>query len=66
MGYEPWKVTYASDNFGHLYEFALTLIKTGHAFVCSETKEEMKASRDAGKPSKDRERPIAESLKLFQ
>ena len=38
MGYEPWKVTHASDNFQHLYEFAVKLIKGGNAFVCSETK----------------------------
>lgn len=38
MGYEPWKITHASDNFGHLYNYAIQLIKQGNAFVCSETK----------------------------
>lgn len=35
MGYEPWKITHASDNFGHLYNYAVALIKQGDAFVCS-------------------------------
>ena len=26
-GFEPWKITHASDNFGILYEFAVDLIK---------------------------------------
>ena len=66
MGYEPWKVTHASDNFGHLYRFAIQLIKQGDAFVCSEKKEEMKKNRSLGLPSKDRDRSVEENLKLFQ
>ena len=66
MGYEPWKITHASDNFGHLYRFAIQLIKQGDAFVCSETKEEMKKSRAQGLPSKDRNRSVEENLKLFE
>ena len=27
LGFEPWKITHASDNFGKLYEFAVDLIK---------------------------------------
>ena len=34
MGYEPWSITHASDNFDKLYEFAIQLIKQGDAFVC--------------------------------
>ena len=26
-GFEPWKITHASDNFGKLYDFAVELIK---------------------------------------
>lgn len=37
MGYEPWKITHASDCFEQLYHFAIKLIKQGDAFVCSET-----------------------------
>lgn len=38
MGYNPWKITHASDNFQQLYEFAVKLIRDGNAFVCNETK----------------------------
>ena len=27
LGFEPWKITHASDNFGKLYDFAVELIK---------------------------------------
>ena len=37
MGYEPWKITHASDNFDQLYKFAVQLIKQGDAFVCAES-----------------------------
>lgn len=36
MGYQPWKITHASDNFEILYECAVKLIKQGHAYVCAE------------------------------
>lgn len=39
MGYEPWKITYASDNFEFLYDCAIKLIKQGNAFVSSDTKD---------------------------
>jgi glutaminyl-tRNA synthetase len=39
MGYEPWKITHASDNFDILYNYAVQLIKQGDAFVCSEPSE---------------------------
>ncbi len=65
MGYEPWKVTHSSDNFEQLYQFAVQLIKQGDAFVCSESAEEMRKKRGEGLPSKDRDRPIEENLRLF-
>lgn len=34
MGWEPWKITYSSDYFDRLYELAVQLIKSGHAYVC--------------------------------
>lgn len=58
MGYQPWKITHASDNFGHLYNYAVQLIKQGDAFVCSETKNQLKINRQAGNPSKDRNRSV--------
>ena len=38
MGWKPWKITYTSDYFDQLYEFALELIKKGHAFVCHQVR----------------------------
>ena len=34
LGFEPWKITYSSDNFQKLYDFAMELTKRGKAFVC--------------------------------
>ncbi|KAG2447630.1 hypothetical protein HYH02_007548 [Chlamydomonas schloesseri] len=65
MGWEPWKVTYSSDYFQQLYDFAVQLIKTGHAYVCHQTKEEIEASREKREPSPWRDRPVDESLRLF-
>ena len=60
---------YASDYFEQLYEWALHLIDHGKAFVCSQTMEEVRATRgtvtDPGTPSPDRDRPAAESRDLF-
>lgn len=34
LGFEPWKITYSSDNFQKLYDFAMELTRRGKAFVC--------------------------------
>jgi glutaminyl-tRNA synthetase len=61
---------FASDYFGQLYEKALELIRRGKAFVCDLSSEEIAARRgtltEPGVPSPFRERPVAESLDLFQ
>ncbi|KAL6761426.1 tRNA synthetases class I, catalytic domain-containing protein [Haematococcus lacustris] len=66
MGWKPWKVTYSSDYFQHLYDLAVQLIKSGHAFVCHQTKAEIEVSREQREPSPWRDRPIEESLRLFE
>ena len=66
MGYEPWKVTHASDNFEILHQYAIQLIKQGDAFICSEPTEEMRKKRGEGLPSKDRDRSVEENLRLFE
>lgn len=66
LGYTPYKITHASDNFGKLYEFAVQLIKKNKAFVCQQTKAEMNEYRKLGQPSPYRDRPIEESLKMFE
>jgi glutaminyl-tRNA synthetase len=45
LGHKPAKVTYSSDYFDALHEFAIELIKRGKAYVCHQTKEETAASR---------------------
>ncbi|KAJ3034717.1 hypothetical protein HDV00_004763 [Rhizophlyctis rosea] len=71
LGYEPWKVTYSSDNFQRLYELAVDLIKRDKAYVCHCTAEEMNADRGGEergprKECRHRNRPIEESLAEFQ
>ncbi|KAL5013471.1 hypothetical protein ScPMuIL_007741 [Solemya velum] len=64
LGYKPWKVTHASDNFDKLYEFAVDLIKRGHAYICHMKAEELKGFNCPDSPWRDR--PIEESLTLFE
>ncbi|GMT24399.1 hypothetical protein PFISCL1PPCAC_15696, partial [Pristionchus fissidentatus] len=64
LGYTPAEITYSSDNFEQLYKWAIVLIEKGLAFVCHQTVEEMRGQDQ--KPSPWRERPIKESLQLFQ
>lgn len=60
------QITYSSDYFQQLYDFAVQLIRDGKAFVCHQTSEEIAASREAKTPSPWRDRPVDESLKLFE
>ncbi|KAM7271466.1 hypothetical protein ACFE04_030680 [Oxalis oulophora] len=66
MGWEPFKITYTSDYFQNLYELAVELIKRGHAYVDHQTPEEIKEYREKKMNSPWRDRPIEESLKLFE
>jgi glutaminyl-tRNA synthetase len=71
LGFEwqPYEY-YASDYFERLYEFALALIERGHAYVDSQSADEMRASRgtltEPGRDSPYRTRVAAESLRLFR
>ncbi|KAL7132478.1 hypothetical protein ABFS83_12G076300 [Erythranthe nasuta] len=65
MGWAPFKITYTSDYFQELYDLAVELIRRGHAYVDHQTPDEIKAYRDEKKNSPWRDRPIEESLKLF-
>eukprot|EP01064_Diplonema_japonicum_P005037 TRINITY_DN1333_c6_g1_i1.p1 TRINITY_DN1333_c6_g1~~TRINITY_DN1333_c6_g1_i1.p1 ORF type:complete len:751 (+),score=207.01 TRINITY_DN1333_c6_g1_i1:26-2254(+) len=60
---------YASSYFGQLYEWAVHLIKNGHAYVDSQTKDEIKENRGTldkpGTNSRFRERSVEENLRLF-
>lgn len=63
------EVRYASDYFQALYDYAVELIRTGKAFVCDLTAEEMRAYRgsltEPGKESPYRNRSVEENLDLF-
>ena len=70
LGFKPWKVTYASDNFDKLYELAIELIKRDKAYVCFCTPEEMHDMRGgdnggARRECSHRDRPIEESVTDF-
>lgn len=69
LGFEWDKETYASDYFDKIYEFAIELIKTGKAFVCEMSPEEISANRgtltEPGKESPYRNRTAEENLDLF-
>ncbi|XP_060650440.1 probable glutamine--tRNA ligase [Drosophila nasuta] len=64
LGYKPCKITYSSDNFQQLYDWAVDLIKKNLAYVCHQKADELKGFNPP--PSPWRERPIEESLILFE
>jgi glutaminyl-tRNA synthetase len=61
---------YASDYFGQLYDYAVTLVKAGKAYVCDLSPEDTDRYRGApdrpGQDSPWRDRAIEESLDLLQ
>ena len=81
LGFSPAKVTYASDYFPQLYDYGKELISRGHAYVCHQekqhasgyysdhTKSFVPSNQQDGQlqpVSPWRERPIQESLELFE
>jgi glutaminyl-tRNA synthetase len=66
MGWKPAVITYASDYFQQLYDLAVELIRRGHAYVCHQSAEEIRASREARRDSPWRDRPRAESERIFE
>jgi len=61
---------YASDYFEHLYRFAEYLVQAGHAYVDSQTADQIRERRgtltEAGTDSPFRDRPADESLALLR
>lgn len=61
---------YTSDYFDQLYDWAVEIIKKGNAYVCEMTPQEVSDSRGTpqvpGKESPFRNRPVEESLDLFE
>ncbi|XP_071448775.1 probable glutamine--tRNA ligase [Hetaerina americana] len=64
LGFKPDGVTHSSDYFDQLYEWAVILIRKGLAYVCHQKPEEIKGFDPP--PSPWRERPVEESLTLFE
>ena len=69
LGFNWDKVTYSSDNFQQLYDWATLLIKKGKAYVDSQTSEEMAEQKGTpttvGKNSPHRDRGVEENLNIF-
>ena len=63
------RLFYASDYFGQLYEWAVELIRSGKAYVCDLTADEIRKYRgtltEPGAESPYRNRTVEESLDLF-
>ncbi len=70
LGFKYDKEVYASDYFGQLYEWAVQMIKDGKAYVDEQPSELITAQRktpfEPGIESPYRNRPVAESLDLFE
>jgi glutaminyl-tRNA synthetase len=64
------RLYFASDYFPQMYEYAVHLIKTGKAYVCSLSADEIKEYRgtltEPGRESPYRNRSIEENLELFE
>ena len=69
LGFKWGQIYYASDYFEKLWEFAVWMIKKGHAYIDQQTSEEIASQKGTpttpGTPSPYRDRPIEESLELF-
>lgn len=66
LGHKPYKITNTSDYNDQLYDYAIQLIKMNKAYVCESNKETIKKQRMDDIESIYRNRPIEESLKLFE
>ena len=70
LGFHWAHLYHASDYFQQLWDFAVRLIKEGKAYVDEQTSEQIAAQKGTptqpGTPSPFRDRPIEESLALFE
>ena len=64
LGYKPYDITHSSDYFDKLYELAVQLIKDDFCYICHQKSEELKGHNPPASPWRDR--PIEESLQLFE
>ncbi|UNY99713.1 glutamine--tRNA ligase/YqeY domain fusion protein [Zhouia spongiae] len=70
LGFEWDRECYASDYFQQLYDWAVTLIKKGKAYVDSQNSETIAEQKGSptkpGTPSPYRDRSVAENLEIFE
>ncbi len=70
LGFKWGKLVYASDYFQDLWDFAVWCIKAGRAYVDEQSSEDIAAQKgtptQAGTESPYRNRPVEESLTLFE
>jgi glutaminyl-tRNA synthetase len=70
LGFKWNNVYYASDYFQQLWDFAVRLIKEGKAYIDEQSREEIEVQKgtpqQAGTESPYRNRPVEESLALFE
>jgi glutaminyl-tRNA synthetase len=70
LGFDFGKPLFASDYFDFMYRAAEVLIEAGHAYVDSQSADEMRSGRgtftEAGRNSPYRKRPVEENLRLFR
>ena len=70
LGFDWANVYYASDYFDQLWNFAIKLIKEGKAYIDEQTAEQIAVQKGTptqpGTNSPFRDRPVEESLELFQ
>ena len=70
LGFEWGQALHASDYFQQLYDYAMHLVKTGNAYVESLSAEEIREYRgtltNPGRESPYRDRPVEESMDLFE
>lgn len=70
LGFKWGEVLYASDYFQQLWDLAVALIKQGRAYIDEQTAEQIAEQKgtptQAGTNSPYRDRPVEESLRLFE
>jgi glutaminyl-tRNA synthetase len=66
MGFKPAKITYTSNYFQEMFDFAVKMIKDGFAYCDPSTPDEMKDQREKKIDSPYREKhTVEENLKIF-
>lgn len=69
LGFKWGNIYYASDYFEKLWDFAVWMIKNGHAYIDEQTSEQIAEQKGTptmpGTASPYRERPVEENLELF-